>query len=51
MQIKDFFQSNKKVIIFAVFIFLIVTISFGLGYLTALKLAKPAPIIIEKCSD
>jgi len=51
MQPKNFFQSNKKIIIFAIFIFLIVTISFGLGYLTALKLVRPVPIIIEKCPN
>lgn len=51
MQIKEFFANNKKVIIIAVFIFLIVTISFALGYLFAVNFVQKTPIIIEKCSN
>ncbi|NLA08283.1 MAG: hypothetical protein GX873_01120 [Parcubacteria group bacterium] len=51
MQIKEVFQQNKKEIIIGIFVFLIVTISFALGYLTAEKLVQKTPIIIEKCSE
>jgi len=51
MQIKDIFEKNKKEIIIAIFIFLIVTTSFALGYLTATQFTRQVPIIIEKCSE
>ncbi|MDI6820884.1 MAG: hypothetical protein QMD65_01765 [Patescibacteria group bacterium] len=42
---------DKKIwIIFWVGLFIVVTLSFGIGYLVA-KEANPAPIIIEKCAD
>ena len=47
---KEFIEKYKKEIIVAIFAFLIATLSFGLGYLTATKLEKTVPIIIEKCS-
>ncbi len=48
---KEFLQKYKKEIIVAIFAFLIATLSFGLGYLTATKLEKNVPIIFEKCSE
>jgi uncharacterized membrane protein len=47
----NFLQKYKKEIIVAIFVFLITTLSFGLGYLTATKLEKTVPIIFEKCSE
>ncbi|MDP1706738.1 MAG: hypothetical protein Q8L36_02870 [bacterium] len=47
--IKDFLRERKDWIIFWTFLFLIVSLSFGLGYLTA-KDNNPAPIIINKIS-
>ncbi len=47
----NFLQKYKKEIIVAIFVFLIATLSFGLGYLTATKLEKTVPIIFEKCSE
>ena len=51
MQIKEIFQQNKKEIVIGIFIFLIVTISFALGYLTATSIVQKTPIIIEKCGE
>lgn len=51
MQIREIVSNNKKVIIIAIFIFLIVTISFALGYLFAINFVQKTPIIIEKCSE
>lgn len=48
---KEFIQKYKKEIIVAIFVFLIATLSFGLGYLTATKLEKTIPIVFEKCSN
>ncbi len=42
-----FFETHKKEIIFAGIIFIVATLSFGLGYLAARDLNR-APIIIEK---
>jgi len=47
---KDFFQSNKRNIIIILLVILIVSLSFGLGYLFARE-NHQAPIIIEKCSS
>ena len=48
---KDFFKKYQKEIIVGIFVFLLVSLSFGLGYLTATKIFIPTPIIIEKCSE
>jgi uncharacterized membrane protein len=45
---KEFIQKYKKEIIVAIFVFLIATLSFGLGYLTATKLEKTIHIVFEK---
>ena len=44
---KIFYENHKKEIIFIFIIFLVSTISFALGYLSARELNR-APIIIEK---
>ena len=44
---KDWFINHKKEIIFAVIIFFVSAISFGLGYLANREFNR-APIIIEK---
>jgi len=49
-KIIDFFSNHKKEIIIIIFIFLISSLSFGLGYLVAAKITSPVPIIFEKCS-
>jgi len=51
MQLKNAFEKNKREIIIAVFVFLIVTTSFALGYLTATHFVQKTPIVIEKCSE
>ena len=48
--IKEFIQEYKKEILKGLLIFLITTLSFGLGYLFNLDNNR-APIIIEKCSN
>jgi predicted RND superfamily exporter protein len=45
MSIKELIKN--KLVIMAVFVFLVVLLAFGLGYLTALNF-NHAPIIIEK---
>jgi len=47
---KNFIQENKRVILIALLLFLIISLSFGLGYLLARETNR-APIIIEKCSE
>lgn len=47
---KEKFLRYKKEIIFALTIFLVATLSFGLGYL-ANREFNHAPIVIEKTSD
>jgi hypothetical protein len=49
-KIKDFYLNHKKEIIFILIIFLVSTISFALGYLTAQELNR-APIIIQKINN
>jgi len=49
-KLKDWFVFYKKEIIFAVIIFLVATVSFGLGYLANREL-NHAPIIIEKAGQ
>ncbi len=46
---KDWIVNHKKEIIFALIIFLVASLSFGLGYLSNREFNR-APIIIEKCS-
>ena len=47
---KDLIQENKKNIAIAFLLTLIISLSFGLGYLFAQE-NNHAPIIIEKCSS
>lgn len=47
--IKTWFAEHKKEVVFAAIIFLVSSLSFGLGYL-ANREFNHAPIIIEKCS-
>ena len=53
LEIKEWFKENQKNIFLALLIILVVTLSFGLGYLTNRELNKNnrAPIIIEKCGN
>jgi len=44
------FAPRKKEILFLAILFLVASLSFGLGYLANRELSKP-PIIIEKCSE
>jgi len=48
--IRDFFREKGDWIILGTTLFLIVALSFGLGYVTA-KEKNPAPIIIQKNSN
>ncbi|MEK7634369.1 MAG: hypothetical protein AAB396_00570 [Patescibacteria group bacterium] len=48
--IKEFIQEYKKEVSMGLLIFLVATLSFGLGYLFN-RDNNRAPIIIEKCSD
>ncbi len=50
MSITSRFQGKTKWFIFTFVLFLLLTLSFGVGYLVA-KEVHPAPIIIEKCSE
>lgn len=45
------FKENQRNIILGLLLFLIISLSFGLGYLANRELSKMnrAPIIIEKC--
>ncbi len=47
---KEFTSVYKKEINFGLIIFLVATLSFGLGYLANRELSH-APIIIHQCSD
>jgi len=47
----NFFSKYKKERIVVIFVFLIATLSFGLGYLAASKITQKVPIIFEKCSE
>jgi len=47
--LKAFTGTHKKEIVFVLIIFLVATLSFGLGYLANREL-NHSPIIIEKCS-
>lgn len=43
----NFFQRNKKDVVLFMLLFIVTTLSFALGYLSA-KEAEVAPIIIEQ---
>ncbi|MEK7481958.1 MAG: hypothetical protein AAB607_01250 [Patescibacteria group bacterium] len=45
-------KENQRNIILGILLFLIISLSFGLGYLANRELSKTnrAPIIIEKCN-
>jgi Na+/H+ antiporter NhaC len=49
-EIKEVIKENQKNIFIALLIFLIATLSFGLGYLTNREFTH-SPIVIEKCSS
>ena len=49
-QLKRWVEGHKRNIILFLLIFLISTLSFGLGYLVNREF-NHAPIIIEKCSE
>ncbi len=49
-QIKDWIAEHKKDIILIILIFIISSLSFGLGYLVNREFHH-APIVIEKCSN
>lgn len=49
-KIKEWLKENERNIIITLLIFLITTLSFGIGYLTNREFTR-APIIIEKCSN
>jgi len=46
-------KENQRNIILGLLLFLIISLSFGLGYLTNRELSKNnrAPVIIEKCGN
>ncbi len=46
-RISQWCRNHREQIILFIFIFLVSTVSFGLGYLTAIQ-GNRAPIIIEK---
>ncbi len=48
--ISEFIKNHKRDIILFLLIFLISSLSFGLGYLVNREFSH-APIVIEKCSD
>lgn len=49
-KIKEFWENHQKEIIFVLILFLVSTISFALGYLSAKEFNK-APIIIQKINN
>jgi hypothetical protein len=48
-RLKFLIQENKRNVLIVFLLFLVISLSFGLGYLWARE-TKRAPIIIEKCS-
>ncbi len=50
-KILDTCVNYKKEIIVGIFVFLIASLCFGLGFLVASKMVINTPIIIEKCSE
>ncbi|MEK7635758.1 MAG: hypothetical protein AAB405_01550 [Patescibacteria group bacterium] len=49
-QIFEYLKENQKNIALGLFLILIISLSFGLGYLVNREFTH-APIVIEKCSD
>lgn len=49
-QIFEYLKENQKNIILGFFLILIISLSFGLGYLVNREFTH-APIVIEKCSE
>lgn len=49
-KIREWFSRYRREIAFAAIIFVVASLSFGLGYLANRELNR-APIIIEKCSE
>lgn len=49
-KLSEFLNLHRKEVVFGLIIFLVASLSFGLGYL-ANREFNHAPIIIEKCSD
>jgi hypothetical protein len=49
-RIRNWTIFHRKEIVFALIMFLVASLSFGLGYLANRELNR-APIIIEKCSE
>jgi len=49
-RLKNFIWEYKRHILLILLLFLIISLSFGLGYLLARETNR-APIIIEKCSS
>lgn len=49
----DWLKENRQNIIWGVLLLLVLSLSFGLGYLTNRELGKAnrSPIVIEKCSE
>ncbi len=47
---RDWIGTRKKEVIFALILFFVAALSFGLGYLANREL-NHAPIVIEKCSN
>ncbi len=50
IQIKDWLLEHKRDIIIFLLVFLISSLSFGLGYLVNREFTH-SPIVIEKCSE
>jgi len=50
-RLKEILSDNKRNITIALFLILIISLSFGLGCLFARENNTKAPIIIEKCSS
>jgi len=48
--LRNWFEFHKKEVVFAVIIFLVASVSFGLGYLVNREFNR-TPIIIEKIVD
>ncbi len=46
----NFFTTHKKEVVFGLIIFLVASLSFGLGYLVSRDMSR-APIVIERCSN
>ncbi len=48
--LRNFLIARKKEVVFGVTIFLVASLSFGLGYLVRRDTGR-APIVIERCSN